>query len=236
MKSAKALPRYGSGRTERQTEGRTDNTKTISHRLWRGKIKCLNESLYRECKHLTGLFKSLYDPESYASGICKLLTRLSKSLYDTESYASGSSCACKTCKLLTGLSKSLYDPETGELCQQECKLLAGLSKSLYDPESYASGSSCACKTRECKLLTGLSKSLYDPETGELCQQECKLLAGLSKSLYDPESYASGSSYASGKPLRPAELCQRKCKLLKGLPSWTGSRVMDRRTSATFPGS
>ncbi|KAH3773862.1 hypothetical protein DPMN_175233 [Dreissena polymorpha] len=31
MKSAKALPRYGSGRTER----RTDNAKTISLRLWR---------------------------------------------------------------------------------------------------------------------------------------------------------------------------------------------------------
>ncbi|KAH3700408.1 hypothetical protein DPMN_075384 [Dreissena polymorpha] len=32
MKSAKALPIYGSG----QTEGRKDNAKTISLRLWRG--------------------------------------------------------------------------------------------------------------------------------------------------------------------------------------------------------
>ncbi|KAH3816098.1 hypothetical protein DPMN_117606 [Dreissena polymorpha] len=49
MKSAKALPRYGSGhksagrtggrtdgRTDGQPDGRTDNAKTISLRLWRG--------------------------------------------------------------------------------------------------------------------------------------------------------------------------------------------------------
>jgi len=35
MKSAKALPRYGSGH---KSAGRTDNAKTLSLRLWRGMI------------------------------------------------------------------------------------------------------------------------------------------------------------------------------------------------------
>ncbi|KAH3774375.1 hypothetical protein DPMN_175757 [Dreissena polymorpha] len=39
MKSAQALPRYNSGRTDRKTDGkterRTDKTKIISLRLWR---------------------------------------------------------------------------------------------------------------------------------------------------------------------------------------------------------
>jgi len=46
MKSAKALPRYGSGYISAgRTAGRTDNAKTISLRLWRGIIK-LSKKIY----------------------------------------------------------------------------------------------------------------------------------------------------------------------------------------------
>ncbi|KAH3719196.1 hypothetical protein DPMN_062028 [Dreissena polymorpha] len=39
MKSAKALPRYGSGQMDGRKDRRTDNAKTISLRLWRGITK-----------------------------------------------------------------------------------------------------------------------------------------------------------------------------------------------------
>ncbi|KAH3771560.1 hypothetical protein DPMN_172884 [Dreissena polymorpha] len=58
MKSAKALPGYGYGRMERRTdgrmEGRTDNAKTISLRLWRGKLININTIIMSiECSPCT---------------------------------------------------------------------------------------------------------------------------------------------------------------------------------------
>ncbi|KAH3836113.1 hypothetical protein DPMN_109483 [Dreissena polymorpha] len=69
MKSAKALPRYGSrhksaGRTDRRKDGKTDNAKTISLRLWQGITKA--KQLLGE---LQELYFSIYDQREAAGFI-----------------------------------------------------------------------------------------------------------------------------------------------------------------------